>query len=443
MFLRDLISQTKSILPLFTDEFTENISISTLSKTGDDVSITTSTDHGLAISDQVLISGVKTDILISSISTTIAISTVTQLNGLVTITTTSNHYIVKGDRVTITDADQTQYNGNFPIKSSTDTTFTYRINANPVSPATGSILGSIQNKAVAICSVDHDLTLNFTINADITSAEPAYDGLSLILSVPTSLVFTLEVAGSPSDSTGSLHTFHNFGFNGVQLVSAVNSTTEFEYVLEDDRLTAGSGTNMLAMKNPRITGAANLSRAVEMYTRFPTNDLWGFFVFEDMTTSDDRTVNNDSKNERVNSGEDFKLRLINNVTFYLFIPTHEEISGRTAIDLAQELARPIYKTLARFVPEIVFTTDQQTILMPAGHSPEIEDSINPAVLVYGFEFQGTEFMLSTGEADPGEFMSNTGDTLPNFTTRAFRKFNWKLDNEFDEIVKDDNYDIEE
>lgn len=293
--------------------------------------------------------------------------------------------------------------------------------------------------ATATCATNHDLTGGYTLEAEIASPESAYDGRFTIASVPDIKTFTFQVSGSPSDSTGTLTTFQNYGFNGAQEVTDIIDEDNFKYNLSNDSLLAGTGTNMLLMKDIRISGAATTDRALTSYTKEETDKLWGFFVLDPIAISEDRTGDSDAANER-QPGEDFKLRIIDNVSFYVFIPTHDEISGRAAMDLAQELAKPIYKVLAGYIPESVFVSEPQTLLMPIGHSLLDYDG---AFIIYRYQFQTTEFMLSQGESEyPEEFMANTGDTLPNFRTTGFKLFEAQLKNTYNEIVKDDNFEVQ-
>ena len=365
MLLKDLISQTRSVLPLFTEDFTENISISSITKVSDTVTVV-ATSHGLSVSDQVLISGVKTEVTITSII-------------------------------------------------------------------------AVDDIATATCSTDHDLTLGYTLNVVVASPESVFAGTFQLLSVPDKFTFTYQFTGVPAgSSTGTLETFHNRGFNGPQTVTAVVDTDTFEYTLVNDSISAGTGSNMLVMKLPRITGAATLDRAIENYTRQNTDVIWGYFILDDAVTSDDRQINNDSKNER-QIGEDFKLRLIQDAHFYIFIPDQDRKTGRESMDFAQALAAPLYKALAGFLVPNSFTTSQQTLLMPASHG--LEDYQTP-FLTYRYTFQTTEFMLREGvNSDVTSFMANSGDMLPRFLTRAFREFEWKITNDFDEVIKDDKFEI--
>jgi hypothetical protein len=444
MLLSDLISHTRSILPLFSSNFTSNTEIGSVNKSGDTVTIV-APNHNLADGDQVILSGIKTDIALSSITTSIAIASLTFSNGLVTVTTTDDHRLVDRDNVAIDGADQSEYNGTFPISATADKTFTYKIAGSPDSPATGTITCNVNDKAFCTSTVDHDLTEGFLSQVQIISDESQYNGTKDLLNVFSSTLFSIKITGTSGDSTGTLRTFHNAGFNGVVTVDSVADSDTFTFTLQDDRLSSGSGDDMLVMASPRISGAATLDRAIAAYTKMDANELWGFFVFQGMDVSDDRTTNNDSKAERLPQ-EDFKLRLVNDFTFYVFVPTKDEISGRSAIDLCQQLAAPIYKTLAGFAPSSQFRTKQETVVVPSSHNFEEYSTpeLGPSVLIYGYDFQTTEFLLREGSSENiDDFMANTGDVLPNLSTRAFRNMNWQLDNEFDNVVKNDDYHISE
>lgn len=366
MILSDIINHTKSVLPLFTDLFTDNVSITSVSKSGDDVTVS-AVAHGLSLAEDFVASGIRTVVVITAI---------TSADGI----------------------------------------------------------------ATATCATNHDLTVGYTKNVDVTSAEAAFNGTFALLDAPSSKIFTYRITATPAgDSTGTLKTFHNLGFNGVRTVSEVIDADSFKYVFEDDNVVAGGGTAMLVMKDPRISGAAEFDRIVDGYTKQTTNGIWGLFVLDSSTTSSDRSIDNDSKNER-QFGEDFKLRIIQDISFYVFIPTDAQISARQAIDRAQNLVKPIYKALAGYIPTTVFTTAQETIMMPSSHDLQL---YNGAFVAYNYSFQSTEFMLYNGDsADPLEFMANTGDALPNMLTKGFTLFESKSINDKLEIVKDDTFEVQ-
>lgn len=69
----------------------------------------------------------------------LAITSVTRAGATVTVTTTAAHGLATNDWVTISDAGEYQYNGIWQITVTGGSTFTYAIATTPTSPATGTI----------------------------------------------------------------------------------------------------------------------------------------------------------------------------------------------------------------------------------------------------------------------------------------------------------------
>jgi len=119
MNLSDIIIHTKSILPLFTDLLSIKSPITTITKSNDVVTVTCPS-HGLSVSDEVIVSNVKTDITISSI---------TSSNGIATAICSSPHDLSYGYVKTISiSSDEPAYNGDFLLLSvPSDTKFMFRV----------------------------------------------------------------------------------------------------------------------------------------------------------------------------------------------------------------------------------------------------------------------------------------------------------------------------
>lgn len=66
-------------------------------------------------------------------------TSLTRSGSTATATTTVAHNLVTGDYVTITNANQAEYNGTFQITVTSATVFTYTLVGTPATPATGSI----------------------------------------------------------------------------------------------------------------------------------------------------------------------------------------------------------------------------------------------------------------------------------------------------------------
>jgi hypothetical protein len=69
----------------------------------------------------------------------VTVSSITQAGGTATVTTSSNHYLVTGDTVSIYGADQAAYNGEHSVTVNSTTEFTYSVDSSTTSPATGTI----------------------------------------------------------------------------------------------------------------------------------------------------------------------------------------------------------------------------------------------------------------------------------------------------------------
>jgi len=72
--------------------------------------------------------------------TTASVTTLTSAAGTATATIPANATLVTGNYVTISGANEVDYNGTFQITVTNSTTFTYTVLNSPTSPATGTIL---------------------------------------------------------------------------------------------------------------------------------------------------------------------------------------------------------------------------------------------------------------------------------------------------------------
>lgn len=367
MNLSELVTHVQSILPLYNSNLSVSKPITDLTKSGNDVTVSC-IQHGLSVGDNLLLSGIKTDIQITDITT---------VNGV----------------------------------------------------------------ATATCATDHDLSYPYINKVNISSTESAYNGDKKITSVPSSTTFTFNVTGTPVQSIGTLHTFHSVGFNGWHKVSAVLDANKFQFVFNNDRLTAGSGSDMKLVTGLQISSVATLDRAIKLYTDKQINTPFLFIVPEGSDASADRNTQNDANSETT-STEQFYLKLINNFSFYLFIPTVNELTGSKAIDLAFNVLPSLYKTVAGYRPSTFFANTSNTLMVPLGHGVI---SYNDAYLVYSYSFETTETILSTQTAnyvqDTSQFMYNSGDTYTNTETVAFRSFENVFQNNDCENVKDNNFDL--
>ncbi len=129
-----IIAQLQGILPAQTDLFTEDdISVSSLSRSGTTVTGVTAVPHGLTTGRPIAVKDALSPISITSI---------TRVGTTATVTTDTDHDFTENfDMVTeISGAGESEYNGTFPIATVPNRrTFTYTLSGSPATPATGTI----------------------------------------------------------------------------------------------------------------------------------------------------------------------------------------------------------------------------------------------------------------------------------------------------------------
>jgi hypothetical protein len=321
---KDIVNQLAIYLPTFVDDFTTQYSVSSLTRSGTTVTVTTTSPHGLSTGQQVNINGAQTPIIISSITRTGIIAE---------IVTFSDHDLTEnaGFNVQIEGATEAEFNGTF-------------------------ILHRVINRR--------------TIQMIVDDSGPTL------------------ATGSPLLLNGS-NLFQTY--NGLREITAVPTTTTFEYEVTDSTLyTPASGT-IIAKTNPRISSAVDFDRLLDAYTKQKVDDAWLFVVLGDSLANKDRNIDTDAT-DNIQNGNYFNQRIIQNVTFYLFLPTSNEIAGREARDKAEELLKPICNSVLGFkFPSLVENTNNP--LMITGHGLQ---AYNSAFYVHEYAFEAT---LQLGPSD--------------------------------------------
>lgn len=329
-----IIRQLYDVIPNVTDYFNDVINVSTMTRNGSTVTVTTSSAHGLVNGQVVAITGANKATKIISL---------TQSNGIATAITNQDHDLTEGwfTDVIIGGADQPEYNGTFKLLSVPNRlTFTFKLTSNPVSPA--------------------------TTNGDI-----------LLL----------------NSGIGN--------YNGRYTITVINPT-RFTYEITSTPYSPAMG-NIKIKKNIRISGAATIERAVEAYTKQPTNKLWAFVVLEDTQVNKDRYVKNDSIATRT-ATDDYRLRLLKNFSVYVFAPSVEGIAARTERDLMEDIEVFLYKSLLAIKIPSPFSEPSWSMITPIGNGVF---EYNKAYYIHRYQFQTSFDVLIE-------------DTAFNPITRAFR-----------------------
>ena len=130
MKIADIITQLKTVLPVYTNYFSDNASVSSLTYAAG-TATATSTAHGLSIGHIVNIKGAYSPNTITSL---------TQVAGVATAITAQPHDLTEDwSTLVIAGATQTEYNGTKTLLTvDSSTQFTFTVDSGAVSPATGS-----------------------------------------------------------------------------------------------------------------------------------------------------------------------------------------------------------------------------------------------------------------------------------------------------------------
>jgi hypothetical protein len=96
-------------------------------------------------------------ILLNSQGTPVSVTSITRSGSVATVTTTAPHGATTGQNVTIAGAAQPAYNGTDDLTVTGASTFTYLVNGEPASPATGTITASIESNDASVVEVPRSL----------------------------------------------------------------------------------------------------------------------------------------------------------------------------------------------------------------------------------------------------------------------------------------------
>ena len=353
MRAQDIVNRLSQILPKYTSLFSDELDVSTLTASAGTATCTTTTDHGLATGRRVTISNIKQKITISSIvrtGQTVSVTTIEE-HGLIDPSKYSPPYR-EGLRVNITGTDSAEYSGEFQLLTVLDrNNFTYKIDTTPATPAT---------------------TAGFFLQDDYNT----YNGFKEI-TVTASNQFTYDVPTTLP-------------------------------VLDTDAL---DGTTRKVSFAGRVGWAATAERAAKYYDSDASRILqnWMFVVlgtkatFKDSTTASDISVS-------TNINESFYYETQQDFSVIVFLPCKNELLAGFTSDIAYELEKPILKSLANYKFPSNLTEGETQPTVYVGN--ETEDYTR-AFYVHRFDFivKGKLFFNDAYDPDPGVLLTSASGTI--------------------------------
>ena len=433
----DIVNQLKAVLPRYTGNFTTNLSISSITRSGSVATVTTTTEHGLTANKRVLINGAKVPVVVSSITR----------NGSYALAITSTkHPLIRGTAtVEIAGADQSEYNGDKTLLLDKNSFLSAPI----IKIESITIVGTT---ATVTTKTPHGYIDDSNIEVEIIGASnPNYNKSTPLDSVPSATTFTYTVYGATEDAvvapvqtlkarqiinaytfiflvdgspttpaTGTITQLASYktGYNSYKTVASVPSTTTFTFACDSNLGTPAQGT-MSARIYPAIVGSIDFVRAAQMFQSAgdagqTTN--WLAVVVGDETTSKNQRTRTDGIST-IQTGNSIREHFYQNVTLYIFIPcgsVNDELLYAVTRDVASSYRPYIFKALLGFQPPSDLTTTKYTGLT----------CISNGV----FQFDGSYYVHQyTFQA---ESWYNQSDTIDADDVSAFREFDFDvLDNE--------------
>ena len=226
----DIVAQLAVRLPMFSDKFTTNVSITSLTRSGSTATADTASAHGLAVGSQTNIVGAESPITISSL---------TRVGTVGTLVTATDHdltkFITGTQLVSISGAVEVEFNGDFTLLAVANrTTITFTMADSGATTATGT-----------------PLLLNGS------SYLQAWNGLFSVVSVPTTTQFTYTLATLPPLTTAT-------GTISARSLPRISSGISVERILQ--AYTKGESID----------------------------DVWAFVVLGDVIASKNRAIDSDA-----------------------------------------------------------------------------------------------------------------------------------------------------
>lgn len=262
---------------------------------------------------------------------------------------------------------------------------------------------------------DHDLTKPSLINDDyfltLGGFLDSFDGTHQIVGVPNRRTFeiALPTGAGAAPSIGGI--VFPIGFPilfdggkyllesipaGAYQIDTVPDVDSFTIDLSSARtLPIGYVDGLEVISGYRISAAADINRARDIYSKQDTGKAYLFLIMTDTDVSKDRDILNDSIAE-LNRNDMMILRLLQSFSTTVFLPTTDDIAGVNAQELAYgEVFTALLKSLFGYTIDGGMT---KSVSVPAGMGP---GEYNSAFYTHVYDWQ-LPFVINYEDALPIE-----------------------------------------
>jgi hypothetical protein len=336
----EIVDRLKDIVGKYTDDFSNIITVSSLTRSGTTATCITTTDHGLTTDDYVTIRGATNPVIITSL---------TRVDNVVTAIASEATQLIDPSKyaasardsltVTLSGTDPTEYSGTFKLLSVSDDrlTFTFEISDTPTTPAT---------------------TAGYLL-------QPDYDG-----------------------------------YNGSKQITVIDNTS-FTFTVNESLNTPSQGTIKIAC-NVRIAWAATAERADEYYSKKSSESTYSTFMFVVLGSKavyKDGTIASDISTS-IEQNQDYFFEAAQDFSIYLYLPTSDDTLAGIQSDKAREYEAFILRSIANYRFSSVLTDFKYE---PTNYVGNEADIYNTAYYVHRYDFTAKGFIqiADTIEINPG------------------------------------------
>lgn len=333
------------------------------------------------------------------------VGSVSNVGPIVTVITDTDHGMETGRGITVSGSSQL-----FPV----------------------SVLSQSDGIASCTTSDDNDLTTGDPArpNIEIIGAnESEYNGEHLLLNVFNRRNFKFQIdSGAPAIATGTIFLNDTFrsAFNGRFAVTVVGLRA-FTYTVSGSPANDTIGQTISIKNSVRVAKSISIERAIESYTKQESNKMWAFVVLGDVTTSRDRAIIADAS-ETLSKADKVRVREIELLEIYVFIPTGDEISGAVAKDLAKnEVKKALYSAIFLYKASSVQNDPVWSLLTPVNNTAL---SHNGAYYIHVYNWERAIDIVQS-------------DGVIADTDKAFRDIDFSTTNEFGETIWSASVDLDD
>lgn len=419
MKTRDIVNQLRSVLLKYTDKFSEEVAVSSLTSVGT-TATATSAGHGLTTGDNVLIKGAKIPYQIESLTRVGEVATA--ITSTSNDTTFNQNWLLVDKDVTteITGANESDYNGvkflvlppkleitsltksGDTITATTSTDHGFLTNAKFKIDVWGAAQAIYNQTDINVASVPASNQFTYTVEGE-TDSPATPEPVIYCQARNNQYTFFFEVENNPATpATGTINQLllKNGGYNGFKQIT-VTGIDIFTYDLDFALNSPAFGTITFDYSS-RIDGAITLPIADDSYTRQDADDYWLYVVRDPTIMSKDRREQTDAIYV-VSPGDRYEQTAIYNFHLYVFVPVKYSTTGGSDLhDDVEELKQYIYKSILG----VVFPSDlneQNTGVFT--RVTAISDGVadyNSGRYIHDFLFEATGYILEEDIADEGD-----------------------------------------